>query len=154
MNKPVIIIKTGGQAAEDEKALSHMAREMKKLSTQYNFIFVHGGGSTVSAIQRVYGIEPVFKDGIRITSEKEMDLVDMGLAGKMNKKLVRLFIKNGLMAAGISGADGSTFTGESIADVSCRTGKIVKTDTKLIQTLIDGGFTPVLSSVSIDSEFS
>lgn len=152
MKKPVIIIKTGGQAAENEIALSHLAQEIKKLSDKYNFIFVHGGGSTVSSIQRIYGIEPLFKDGIRITSEKEMDLVDMGLAGKMNKKLVRLFIKNGVLAAGISGADGATFTGESIGDVSCRTGKIVKTDTKLIQTLLNGGFTPVLSSVSIDLE--
>jgi len=152
MSKPVVIIKTGGQAAENEEALSYLAREIKKLSYQFDFVFVHGGGSTVSAIQRIYGIEPVFKDGIRITSEKEMDLVDMGLAGKMNKKLVRLFIKNGVSAAGISGADGSTFTGESIADISCRTGRIVKTDTKLIRTLIGGGFTPVLSSVSIDSQ--
>jgi len=152
MNKPVVLIKTGGQAAENKSALSQMAREIKKLSDKYDFIFVHGGGSTVSSIQRDYGIEPVFQDGIRITSEKEMDLVDMGLAGKMNKKLVRLFIKNGVAAAGISGADGSTFVGESIADDSCRTGKITKTNSKLIQTLINGGFTPILSSVSMDSE--
>jgi acetylglutamate kinase len=152
MNKPVIVIKTGGQAAENETALGFMAKEMKNLSNQYDFVFVHGGGSTVSSIQRVYGIEPVFKDGIRITSEKEMDLVDMGLAGKMNKKLVRLFIKNGIPAVGISGADGSTFTGKSIADVHCRTGRIVKTDTKLIKSLLKSDFIPVLSSVSIDSE--
>ena len=151
MHKPLVLIKIGGLAAENELALSHLARDIKKLSAQYDFIFVHGGGSTVSSIQRVYGIEPVFSDGIRITSEKEMELVDMGLAGKMNKKLVRLFIKSGVMAAGISGADGSTFTGESIGDESCRTGKIIKTDTKLIQTLINGGFTPILSSVSSDS---
>ena len=152
MSKPVIIIKTGGQAAENIQALSHMAQEINALSSQYNFIFVHGGGSTVSAIQREYGIEPVFKEGIRITSEKEMDLVDMGLAGKMNKKLVRLFIKNGVSAAGISGADGLTFEGESIADKSCRTGRIIKTNTKLIDTLLSGGFTPILSSVSSDTE--
>lgn len=152
MKKPVIIIKTGGQAAENEEALTFMAREIKELSTEYNFIFVHGGGSTVSEIQRVYGIEPFFKDGIRITSEKEMDLVDMGLAGKMNKKLVRLFNKNGVPAVGISGADGTTFTGESIADKSCRTGKIIRTDTKLIETLLENGFTPLLSSVSSDAD--
>lgn len=152
MKKPLIVIKTGGQAAENIEALSFMAKEIKTLWEQYDFIFVHGGGSTVSSIQRVYGIEPVFKDGIRITSEIEMDLVDMGLAGKMNKKLVRLFIKNGVPAAGISGADGATFQGESIAGNDCRTGKIVKTDTKLIHTLIDGGFIPLLSSVSSDSD--
>ena len=152
MVKSVVVIKTGGQATENTAALSNLASEMKNLSSKYDFIFVHGGGSTVSSIQKVYGIEPVFKDGIRITSEKEMDLVDMGLAGKMNKKLVRLFIKNGINAAGISGADGSTFIGESIDGKSCRTGKIVATDTKLISTLLSGGFTPVISSVSIDAD--
>lgn len=152
MGKPVIVIKTGGQAAENTKALSHMAREIKNLSQKYDFIFVHGGGSAVSAIQRVYGIEPVFTDGIRITSEEEMDLVDMGLAGKMNKKLVRLFSNSGVPSVGISGADGETFIGESIGDMSCRTGKIVKTETKLLELLLQGGYLPILSSVSSDSD--
>ena len=152
MEKPVIVIKACGQAAENKRALSNLAREIKTLSSKYNFIFVHGGGSTVSSIQRIYGIEPVFKNGIRITSEKEMELVDMGLAGSMNKKLVRLFIKNGLSAAGISGADGAMFTGESITDDRCRTGRIIKTDKKLIKVLLQGGFIPVVSSVSTDPE--
>lgn len=152
MVKPLIVIKTGGQAAENEVALSQMAREIHELSAEYDFIFVHGGGSAVSSIQRVYGIEPVFSEGIRITSQEEMDLVDMGLAGKMNKKLVRLFTKCGVPSVGISGADGSTFTGKSIGDEKCRTGKIISTDTKLLETLLKGGYLPVLSSVSTDSE--
>ncbi len=150
MEKPVIVIKTGGKAAENEDALKNLACDIKKLSSEYNFIFVHGGGSLVSSIQKRYGIDPVFKDGIRITSEKEMEFVDMGLAGSMNKKIVRLFIKSGLPAVGISGTDGPTFTGESIGDRSCRTGRIIKTDKRLITTLINGGFIPLLSSVSID----
>ncbi len=152
MKKPVIIIKTGGQAAENTAALSHMAREIKELSQKYDFILIHGGGNAVSAIQRVYGIEPVFTDGIRITSEKEMDLVDMGLAGKMNKKLVRLFSSSGVPSVGISGADGDTFMGESIGDAGCRTGKIVKTKTKLLELLLQGGYLPILSSVSSDCD--
>ena len=152
MENPIILIKTGGKAAEDEMGLCHLAREIKKITGDYDCIFLHGGGSTVSSIQKVYGLEPVFKEGIRITSEREMALVDMGLAGKVNKKLVRLFIKNGVPAVGISGADGSTFTGESIGEKSCRTGKIVQTDTKLLRLLLKGKFTPIISSVSIDSE--
>lgn len=151
MKKPVIVIKTGGRAAENEQALSNLAKEIGELQDKYNFIFVHGGGSAVSSIQRVYGIEPVFKEGVRITSKREMELVDMGLAGKMNKYLVRLFNRNGISAVGISGADGSTFTGESIAGESCRTGRIITTDKKLIETLFSGGFIPLLCSVSTDS---
>ncbi len=152
MNKPVIVVKAGGLVAENETTLKNLAKEVSNLSPRYHFILVHGGGSTVSSIQKTFGIKPVFKDGIRITSKKEMELVDMGLAGCMNKKLVRIFIKYGIRAAGISGADGATFIGKSIGDTNCRTGKIVRTDKKLIQTLIGGGFVPILSSVSIDNK--
>ncbi len=152
MSKPVIVVKTGGLVAENGTALKNLAKEVHNLSPKYHFILVHGGGATVSSIQKTYGIKPVFKDGIRITSKKEMELVDMGLAGYMNKKLVRIFIKNGIRAVGISGADGATFIGKSIGDTNCKTGKIVRTDKELIQTLILGGFVPILSSVSIDNE--
>lgn len=152
MSKPVVVIKAGGRAAEDTDALASLALEMKSLLKDHDFIFVHGGGAAVSAIQKTYGIEPVFEEGIRITSEKEMDLVDMGLAGQMNKKLVRLFNSCGLISAGISGADGKLFTGESIGDKSCRTGKIKETDPGLVQWLLKGEYTPVISPVSSDSE--
>ncbi|MBB6482502.1 acetylglutamate kinase [Spirochaeta isovalerica] len=150
MSKPLMIIKTGGRAAENSGALRHLAEEIKELSRSYDFLLVHGGGAAVSAIQKTYGIEPVFKDGIRMTSEKEMDLVDMGLAGLMNKKIVRLFSSCGLLSVGISGADGSMLTGEPIGEGS-RTGRITGSDRKIIDLLLQGGFTPIVSPVSSDS---
>lgn len=149
MKKPLILIKSGGRAAEDSAALEALAAEMKNLSGEFSFLFVHGGGAAVSAIQKVYGIEPVFRDGIRITSPKEMDLVDMGLAGLMNKKLVRIFSSCGLKPVGLSGADGNLFTGKSIGEQS-RTGRIVSTDPSLTGLLMEKGYTPVVCSVSSD----
>lgn len=148
MGKPIVLIKTGGRVAENEEALKIMAGELKEMQSTYDFIFVHGGGKAVSEIQKTYGIEPVFEDGIRMTSETEMDLVDMGLAGLMNKKVVRLFSSQGLKAVGISGADGSLITGKEIAGKSCRTGKVVHCDLSLINTLHKENFLPVVSSVS------
>ncbi|MBN2655770.1 MAG: acetylglutamate kinase [Spirochaetales bacterium] len=151
MGKPLMIIKTGGRAAENNVALSHLTKEIKELHGDYDFLIVHGGGAAVSAIQKTYGIEPVFKNGIRMTTEREMDLVDMGLAGLMNKKLVRLFSSCGLPSVGISGADGSLLTGEPIGEQS-RTGRITASDRKLIDLLLEGGFTPIVSPVSSDSD--
>jgi len=144
-----MIIKTGGRAAENSEALVHLADEIKVLTNQYDFLIVHGGGAAVSAIQKTYGIDPIFKDGIRMTTEREMDLVDMGLAGLMNKKLVRLFTSCGLNPVGISGADGSLLTGEPIEEES-RTGRITGSDRKIVDVLLGGGYTPIVSPVSTD----
>lgn len=150
-----VVIKTGGKAAENQEALSHLAQEMKALSGEYEFILVHGGGAAVSAIQKTYGIEPLFVNGKRITGPREMDLVDMGLSGLMNTYLVRLFRQEGLKAVGLTGADGSLFTGESLGDFDGkenRTGKVIRSDISLINHLEKEGYLPIVCSVSVDDQ--
>ncbi|MDA3852501.1 MAG: acetylglutamate kinase [Spirochaetaceae bacterium] len=150
-----VLIKTGGRAAEDSEALIQLAQEMKRLSGEYAFTVVHGGGAAVSAIQKTYGMEPLFIHGKRITSPLEMDLVDMGLAGLMNTYLVRLFVTQGLKAVGLSGADAGLFTAESVGDHNGkenRTGRIISSDVELIHHLESKGYLPVISSVSMDEQ--
>lgn len=152
----IIVIKIGGKPAESELLLQNIAAEIKHLQDKEScrFIFVHGGGTTVSAIQKQYGIEPVFIDGKRKTSAAEMDLVDMGLAGKVNKSLVRRFHQSGLRSVGICGSDGSTFLSEDALiqeNDENRTGSINHVDTGLIELIIKAGYFPVISSVSSDS---
>ena len=150
-----IVIKTGGKAAESSALMSQMASEIRDLTESgYRIIFVHGGGAAVSAIQKQYNMEPRFVDGKRLTSVKEMDLVDMGLAGLMNKHLVRLFQQAGLRAVGLSGADGSLIEsadaeGEGLSEN--RTGSVKDVDPTLLKLLMGEGYFPVLSSVSTDS---
>ena len=151
-----VIIKIGGKPAESREAIEGLSREIKQLQDKgsYRFIFVHGGGTTVSAIQKQYGIEPAFIDGKRKTSAGEMDLVDMGLAGKVNKFLVRTFHLNGLNAVGLCGSDGGTFlSADAVTDGKDenRTGSIIHTDDRLLNLLINAGYFPVVSSVSSDS---
>ena len=150
-----IVIKAGGRAAESSDSILLMAEEIKSMVDEdYRILFVHGGGAAVSQIQKQYGIEPRFVDGKRLTSAVEMDLVDMGLAGLMNKHLVRLFQKSGLKAVGLSGADGGMILSSDAcgdADDENRTGSVEDVKPELIELLMGSGFFPVLSSVSSDS---
>ena len=143
-----VLIKIGGRAASDEKALAALASEMHALKDEYSFFFVHGGGAEVTRVSAVFGLEAVFENGVRKTSPEEMDVVDMVLGGKMNKYIVRLFSSKGLKAVGISGADGNLFTGVSVASGS-RTGKVTEVDTAIATTLAGAGYLPVISSVSM-----
>ena len=151
-----VVIKAGGRAAESSDAILMMAEEIKALiDGGWRILFVHGGGAAVSQIQKQYGLEPRFQEGKRLTSVKEMDLVDMGLAGLMNKHLVRLFHKKGLNAVGLSGADGGMILSSSACgegEDENRTGSVKDVDPRLIELLMGSGFFPVLSSVSSDSD--
>jgi len=151
-----IVIKTGGNAAESLKHMAMMAREIQKLREDAVKIVVkHGGGGADSSIQQQYHIEPHFVDGRRMTSIPEMDLVDMGLAGLMNKKLVRLFHSHGLNAVGLSGADGGIILSHDALPLAeggeNRTGSVKSVNPALIHLLLEQGYLPVLSSVSSDA---
>ncbi len=147
----------GGKPAESITMIESLGREMKQLQDRedLSFVFVHGGGTTVSAIQKQYGIEPVFVDGKRKTTAREMDLVDMGLAGKVNKSLVRAFHVCGLNAVGLSGSDGGTFLSDDAicrGDDENRTGRINHVDIRFLELLMKNGYFPVVNSVSSDSQ--
>ena len=102
--------------------------EMRALGRDRRFILVHGGGAEVTALSEKLGIEAVFRDGVRQTSPEEMDIVDMVLAGKVNKQLVRLLRDAGLDAVGLSGSDGGIFTGEPLGGrgAATRTGEVTQ----------------------------
>ncbi len=149
--KPVILIKTGGKVAVNGPELDSLINEIKELKKTYNFIIVHGGGAEVTATSKVHGLQASFIDGVRMTTEPEMEIVDGVLAGRINKRLIRNFESFGVKAVGLSGNDGQIFIGESIDSVSGnRTGKVTKTNPDLLKCLLEGSFTPVISSVSMD----
>ena len=150
MSRPIICIKIGGRVVTDERALDQFILELKELRENYEILLIHGGGAEVSRVSRIFGLEPVFCDGIRMTSQEEMDIVDMVLSGKVNKYLVRSLFEHGLSSVGISGSDGGTVIGEEISKES-RTGKVEKVSTELPDLLIQGGYIPVVSSTAMDS---
>jgi acetylglutamate kinase len=148
----MILIKIGGKAAENQEALAALCTEMSALAGKHQMVLVHGGGAEVTALSKKFGITTVFKDGIRQTSAEEMDVVDMVLAGRINKHLVRLLRARGLDAVGLSGSDGGIFTGRPLDPGGTRTGEVTELDTRLLETLFKGGFMPVLCSTCMDTE--
>lgn len=148
-----ILVKIGGKAAESDESLRALADEIAARRTEHKLILVHGGGAEVTAVSKKLGIESVFKDGIRQTSAAEMDIVDMVLAGKMNKRLVRLLLTRGIDAVGLSGSDGGIFTGAAMGgDASVtRSGEVACVEPRLLELLLETGFLPVLCSASMDA---
>ena len=147
--KDIVVVKTGGKAASDAAAMASLFKEMQALSSKYAFILVHGGGAELSRISKVFNLEPVFKDGVRLTTPPEMEIADMVLAGKMNKELVRLGNTSGCKAVGLSGCDGTIFTGKALSDAS-HTGKVTTVDASLLTLLLENSYLPVVSSVSME----
>ncbi len=151
MNLPIVCVKLGGRVAADEKALDTFIIELKSLLGGFDFVLIHGGGAELSRISRIFDIEPVFVDGVRVTRSEEMDLVDMVLGGKVNKQLVRSLFAKGVQAAGLSGVDGATVVGEAVGP-GTRTGKPKRISPKLVLSLLEADFLPVISPVSMDDE--
>lgn len=147
-----LVVKIGGRAAEDDGLIAAMADELAAAASRGPALLVHGGGSTVSALQERWGVEPRFVDGLRQTAPAEMPLVDMALSGAVNKKLVRLLRTRGLAAWGLCGADGGLMRAESIGgDAGAnRTGAVRAVDAAPLELLWGAGYFPVCAPPATD----
>ncbi|MCL2294810.1 MAG: acetylglutamate kinase [Spirochaetes bacterium] len=150
-SKKTVVIKTGGKAASEKSAMITLFKEMKDLKSKYNFVFVHGGGAEVTRVSKVFGLEAVFKDGIRLTTPEEMEIVDMVLSGRMNKEIVRLANSCGINSVGLSGSDAMLFSGKQAGEKTL-TGKITDVQPAILGLLINNGYLPVVSSTSMTTE--
>jgi acetylglutamate kinase len=150
-DKDLIVVKIGGRAAAAGEALKDLAADIAGLRESFRFFLVHGGGAEVSRVTKIFGLQPVFKDGVRQTSPAEMEIVDMALAGKMNKGIVRVFETLGVPAVGLSGCDGGFFTGRSIDPAAgSRTGRVTRVKPEAALLLAGAGYVPVIASTSMD----
>ena len=115
-------------------------------------VLVHGGGPEINDMLRRVGKESKFVDGLRVTDEETIEIVQMVLAGKVNKKLVNLLQNTGGRAIGLSGMDGhmieATMQDERLGYV----GEITHINTAPITDLLDKGYIPVISTVGCDRE--
>ena len=151
-----IVVKIGGAFTEETSLIAAMADEIGALTERgARLLLVHGGGRTVSELSRRFGCTPRFTDGLRETSPEEMILVDMALAGGVNKQLVRQLQSRGVAAWGLSGSDGGTITGKCMGGRPDRnrTAEPTAVSTRAVRHLWDGGWVPVLAPVSTDEGF-
>ena len=147
-----IVVKIGGSMAEDRKCLTELAEGVAALSSAGTRVaLVHGGGKDINRNLQWLGQEPRFVDGLRVTDQAAMDMVEMTLSGRVNKLLVRLLIAAGSKGAGVSGTDGALFRASPLrADGALgRVGSVDSCDPSLVEALWSNGFCPVVSPVSL-----
>ena len=106
-NGKTIVVKYGGNAMIDDQLKAQVMEDVVLLSLiGVKVVLVHGGGPEISGLMEKLGKKPEFVDGLRVTDAETMDIVQMVLAGKVNKTLVNMLENKGGRAVGLSGMDG------------------------------------------------
>ena len=151
-----VVIKYGGSAMINEKIKEMIMMDISLLKLLgIKIVVVHGGGPIINKTLESLNKQPVFIDGLRVTDEETMEIVQMVLTGRINKEIVNDIQNNGLDAVGISGKDGSVLLAKKKLvegkDLGC-VGKITKVNTKLIDSLMENGFIPVIAPIGRDEE--
>ena len=147
-----IVIKYGGAAMKDGKLKAGVIRDIVFLAcVGVRPIVVHGGGPEINIWLNKLGIEAQFKDGLRVTDADTMDVVEMVLVGRVNKQLVSLINQAGGSAVGLCGKDGNLVQARPVEKEGIGfVGEVTSVDTGLIESLINSGYVPVISSVASD----
>lgn len=159
-----IVIKYGGNAMSDETLKSGFARDVVLMKlVGMNPVVVHGGGPQIGVQLEKLGKESKFIEGMRVTDNETMDIVEMVLGGLVNKEIVTLINRHGGNAVGLSGKDGDLIrarkleikrTGPEhevpeIIDIG-HVGEVDSIDTAVIDMLIQGDFIPVVAPIGVD----
>ncbi|MBE9094471.1 MULTISPECIES: acetylglutamate kinase [unclassified Tychonema] len=147
-----IVVKYGGAAMKDSTLKDKVVRDIVLLAcVGMRPVVVHGGGPEINIWLEKLGIEPQFKDGLRVTDAATMEVVEMVLVGKVNKEIVSLINQAGGKAVGLCGKDANLIQArpdgrEGIGFV----GEVSGVDTNILESLVNSGYIPVVSSVAAD----
>jgi acetylglutamate kinase len=154
-----IVVKYGGHAMVDDELKKLFAMDIVMMKyIGINPVVVHGGGPQIGAVLKKLGKESQFIQGMRVTDEETMNIVEMVLVGSVNKEIVGLINRNGGKAVGLSGKDGNLTRAEKyylneekqkdipteIIDVGL-VGKVKEINAELIMSLVNDGFIPVIA---------
>ncbi len=147
----IIVVKYGGNAMINEELKDCVMQDLVLLSTiGIKVVLVHGGGPEISDMLTRVGKESKFINGLRVTDSETVDIVQMVLAGKTNKDLVKLINKKGGNAIGLSGIDGHMIKAKRINDTLGYVGEVINIDPKPIYSALDAGYIPVISTIGYD----
>ncbi len=148
-----VVVKYGGAAMKDDKLKADVIRDIVFMaSVGIHPVLVHGGGPEINTWLTKLDIEPQFKDGLRVTDGKTMDVVEMVLVGRVNKEIVALINQAGGAAVGICGKDGNLVTARPQSEAAGVgfVGEVSNVRADLVRTLVDANYIPVISSVAAD----
>ena len=159
----VIVVKFGGHAMVDAKLAQQFARDMVMLKVcGLNPVVVHGGGPQINRMLDKLAVKPEFRDGLRVTDDATMEIVEMVLSGSINKAIVASIQQAGGRAVGISGKDGNLLIAERYfkSKIDPVTGVVTKIDfgqvgeparvnTEIIHTIMKSDAIPVIAPVGV-----
>jgi len=148
----IIVVKYGGAAMKDGSLKEKVIRDVVFLScVGLRPVLVHGGGPEINSWLDKLGIEPQFKNGLRVTDAATMDVVEMVLVGRVNKEIVSLINQAGGAAVGLCGKDGNLIKARPQGDEGIGfVGEVMATNVQLIEALVRDNYIPVISSVAAD----
>lgn len=149
----VVVIKYGGNAMINEQLKEQVMEDIVLLHLiGVKVVLVHGGGPEITETLKKIGKESVFFEGLRVTDKETADVVQMVLAGKINKSLVNMLEINGGKSIGISGLDGHMIKAEMKDERLGYVGKITEVDVTPITDLLEKGYIPVVSTIGCDDD--
>lgn len=150
-----IVVKYGGNAMINDELKNSVIKDIVMLNcVGIKVVVVHGGGPEINNMLNKIGKEGKFVNGLRVTDRETIDIVQMVLAGKVNKDIVALINQMGGKAVGLSGIDGNLLTAEKLekndgVDLGY-VGEICNVDESIIEHNLNGGYIPVISTVALN----
>ena len=154
-SKPVLVLKIGGNQVEEEEFLDGFVSAVRGLLADHHLIVVHGGGKEIADLHARLQVPFETVEGLRVTSDESLQLVEMVLNGTVNTRLVRRLVNGGVDAIGLSGVDMGlvrvtplSANGRSLG----RVGQIADVNGEALLQLLDLGLTPVISPVSLGED--
>ncbi|WP_336250279.1 acetylglutamate kinase [Stomatohabitans albus] len=145
-----VVLKIGGNAIADanSQVAINMAEDVAMLHTLgIRLVVVHGGGPQISALADQFNYKPQFADGMRVTDDEMMTIVQTAMCGQVNPMIVRLVADRGVRAVGLAGTDANCLTAHPRPGFG-RAGDITAVDPTVITTLLDANIVPVIAPIS------
>jgi len=152
-----VVIKYGGAAMTDPQLRQDTAKDIALMKyVGMNPVVVHGGGPDINGYLKRLKVETSFVNGLRVTDDETIEVVEMVLAGKVNKDIVRLLNLAGGRAVGLCGKDGDLLFARKVvfedgADIG-HVGKVTNVNTNIIRVLCEAGMIPVIAPIATDEE--
>ncbi|MFV8818855.1 acetylglutamate kinase [Haliea sp. E17] len=161
-----VVVKFGGNAMVDPELHESFARDVVLMKlVGMNPVVVHGGGPQIGSLLQKLNINSEFVDGMRVTDEQTMDVVEMVLGGSVNKEIVSSINRNGGKAIGVTGKDGQLIRARKlkvtrnvpgmdapeIIDIG-HVGEVAQIDTEVIDLILGSNFIPVIAPIGVDRE--
>jgi acetylglutamate kinase len=150
----VIVIKYGGHAMDQPSARESFCKDVVLLKlVGLHPIVVHGGGPQIGQMLERLGVQSRFVDGMRVTDDETMRVVEMVLAGNVNQDLVALINTIGRehgRAVGLSGHDGAMVKAQRVTGELGRVGEVIDVDARILSRVSDDGFIPVVAPIAVD----